>query len=60
MVFSPEIINLSGMLDDPDDRIGVNLLAQLLLREDELPIPLNQNSVNLSIGVSIPLGMRMF
>ena len=36
MVFSPEIINFSGMLDDPDDRIGVNLLAQLLLREDEL------------------------
>ena len=36
MVFSPEIVNLSGMLDDPDDRIGINLLAQLLLREDEL------------------------
>lgn len=25
-----------------------------------IPIPLNQNSVNLSVGVSIPLGMRMF
>ena len=25
-----------------------------------IPIPLNQNSVNLSVGVAIPLGMRMF
>lgn len=30
------ISSLTAMLDDPDDRIGVNLLAQLLLREEEL------------------------
>lgn len=36
MNLSPRINALATMLDDPDDRIGVNLLAQLLLREDEL------------------------
>ncbi|MBE6379134.1 MAG: hypothetical protein E7051_10035 [Lentisphaerae bacterium] len=36
MTPSADILLLSGMLDDPDDRIGVGVIARLLQKEDEL------------------------
>ena len=35
MTPSADILLLSGMLDDPDDRIGVGVIARLLQKEDE-------------------------
>lgn len=36
MEFSPEIMQLTAMIDDRDEGIAINILAQLLAREDEL------------------------
>ena len=36
MTPSADILLLSGMLDDPDDRIGIGVIARLLQKEDEL------------------------
>lgn len=36
MTISPDILLLSNMLDDPDDRIGVGVIARLLQKEEDL------------------------
>ena len=36
MAIPPDILQIASMLDDPDENVGVNLLAQLLCRADEL------------------------
>ena len=36
MTIPPEICQLATMLDDPDNRVALNLLAQLLAREEDL------------------------
>lgn len=36
MTFSPEIIQLGAMLDDRDSEVAVNVMAQLLAREEDL------------------------
>ncbi len=36
MAISPDILHIASMLDDADENVGVNLLAQLVNRADEL------------------------
>ncbi|MBE6374954.1 MAG: hypothetical protein E7050_00675 [Lentisphaerae bacterium] len=36
MTFPPEIMQLAAMLDDRDEEVAVNIMAQLLAHEDEL------------------------
>jgi len=36
MAIPPDILHIASMLDDEDENVGVNLLAQLMDRADEL------------------------
>ena len=36
MAIPPDILRIASMLDDEDENVGVNLLAQLMERADEL------------------------